>query len=128
MPLEDRQHATSGGSWEAMLGYSRAIRVGNVVHVSGTTADGATAGEQASKIFDIIEKALKDLDSSLEHVVRTRMYVTDIDNDWEAIGKVHAERVGAAKPACTMLQIAKFIAPEVKVEIEVEAIVPQSSL
>ncbi|GBG27220.1 RutC family protein C23G10.2 [Hondaea fermentalgiana] len=124
-----RQHVSSGGAWEAQVGYARAVRVGPTVHLSGTTAPGADARAQTEAIFEIAEKALAALGARLEDVVRTRMYVIDIEKDWPAIAEVHQARLGKTPPAATMVQVAKFIAPEVKVEIEMEAIIPgQSSL
>jgi len=112
----------SGAPWEEIVGYSRAIKVGNTIEVSGTTAPGADAYEQAVGIIKIAEKALEQLGASLDHVVRTRMYCTDITK-WEGIGKAHREFFGHTKPATSLVEVSKLIAPEILVEIEFTAIV-----
>jgi len=124
-----RKNISSGSPWEDTVGYSRAVRVGNMVEVAGTTAmDGDTLigqGDmyaQAAYIFKKIEKALHDAGASLSDVVRTRMFVTDISK-WEEAGKAHGEFFKEIKPVATMVEIAKLINDDLLIEIEVTAIV-----
>ncbi len=127
-----RQRISSGRPWESIVGYSRAVRVGNHVWVSGTSAtnqDGTThapgdAYAQAKRCFEIIEAALVEAGATLADVVRTRMLVTDISR-WEEFGRAHSERFDAVRPATTMVQVSQMglIDPEQLIEIEVEAIV-----
>ena len=119
----------SGSPWEDIVGYSRAVRVGNVIEVAGTTAmDGDTMvgkGDmyvQTKFVFGKIEKALKELGSSLNDVVRTRMFVTDI-SQWEAAGSAHAEFFKNIKPAATMLEVNRLINNGLLIEIEVTAVI-----
>lgn len=119
----------SGAPWEAQVGYSRAVRVGNVVQVAGTTAtvNGAVVGvndayEQTRVALAIIRAALEDAGARLEDVVRTRMFVTDIAR-WEEVGRAHGEVFGDIRPAATMVQVAALIDPAHLIEIEAEAIV-----
>ncbi len=122
-----RQRVSSGAPWEAKVGYSRAVRAGQNIFVTGTvgrTPDGAypnAAADQARQSLRIIEAALKALGSGLEDVVRTRIFVTDIA-EWQAIGAVHAEFFATTRPATTMVQVAKLIDDEAKIEIEADAI------
>lgn len=126
-----REHVSSGTRWETVVGYSRAVRVGSHVHVSGTTATGESgeivgAGDpyvQTVRILDNIERALKAVDAGLEHVVRTRIYVVNMDH-WEIIGRAHGERFGKVLPATSMVEVRRLILPEVLVEIEADAFVP----
>ena len=124
-----RQQTGSGSPWEDIVGYSRAVRVDNIIEVAGTTAmDGDTlVGEgdvyvQTKFIFQKIEKALQQLGSSLNDVVRTRMFVTNIA-DWEKVGKAHGEFFATIKPVATMVEVQRLINDELLIEIEVTAII-----
>ena len=125
----ERQRIGSGTEWESRVGYSRAVRVGDRVLVSGTTATdadgdvvGGTPAEQTRRALSNVERALEEAGASLADVVRTRLYVTDID-DWEAIGEVHGEFFGEVRPAATMVEVSGLIDPELVVEVECEAVV-----
>ena len=130
----ERQRIASGTPWESSVGYSRAVRVGNQVFVSGTTAsdqDGQTvsvgdAYGQTQFILRKIEAALKEAGAELSDVVRTRIFVTDISR-WEEIGKAHGEFFSAIRPAATMVEVTRLISPDHLVEIEADAVVNASS-
>lgn len=122
-----RQNISSGAKWEDIVGYSRAVRIGNVLEVSGTVAvnDQGVVGEgdfyqQTCFIIQKIEGVLKQAGFTLEDVVRTRTYVTDISH-WEEVGKAHGEFFGKIKPATSMIQVSAFIEPDYLVEMEVTA-------
>ncbi len=121
-----RQNISSGSPYETQVGYSRAVRVGNQVHVAGTCAQGDaldldTYG-QAKNAFGIIEKALNEAGAGLEDVVRTVMYLTNIAADNAAVGRAHGEVFGTIRPAATMIEVSKLVDPRMTVEIEVYAV------
>jgi len=124
-----RQLVESGTEWEAHVGYSRAVRAGDQIHVSGTTpvddegeVVGETPYEQTAAALEIVEGALDEVDAGLEDVVRTRMYVTDID-DYGAVGRAHGEFFGEVRPASTMVEVSRLVREAFHVETEATAVV-----
>ncbi|MXR41201.1 RidA family protein [Halobaculum sp. WSA2] len=126
----ERRRVSSGTEWERTVGYSRAVRVGDRVEVSGTTAtddDGEViapddAAEQTRRAIANVEAGLSEVDATLSDVVRTRLYVTDIDR-WEAVGRAHGEAFGEVRPATTMVEVSRLIDPDMLVEVEAVAVV-----
>lgn len=124
-----RRNFSSGATWEPIVGYSRAVRIGNTIEISGTCAvdkDGhpfatGDAYQQTKRILEIIKNAVEQLGGRMEDIVRTRIYVTDI-NQWESIGKAHGEIFGSIRPATTMVEVSKLISLEYQVEIEATAL------
>ena len=128
--LSDRSNYSSGTYWESIAGYSRAVRVGNIIEVAGTTAvdtEGQVVGagdisKQTDYIFNKIRNALNDAGSKMSDVIRTRMYLTDI-NDWETVARVHGDIFSDIKPVSTLVEVGGLIDEELLIEIEVSAVV-----
>jgi enamine deaminase RidA (YjgF/YER057c/UK114 family) len=125
----DRLKYSTGAKWESVVGYSRAVRIGDVIEISGTCAvnengdpTGGDAYDQTKKIIAIIEKAIEHLGGSIEDVIRTRIFVTDI-RQWQEIGRAHGETFHMIRPVTTMVEVSNLISPEYLVEIEATAIV-----
>jgi enamine deaminase RidA (YjgF/YER057c/UK114 family)/catechol 2,3-dioxygenase-like lactoylglutathione lyase family enzyme len=125
-----RTNISTGTKWEPLVGYSRLVRVGEQIYVTGTTAtlsEGGHVGDgdayvQACQVLRNIERALGQVGASLDHVVRTRMFVTNIQRDWEAVGRAHAEFLGSVRPATTMVEVSRLIEDWMLVEIEADAV------
>lgn len=126
--MQHRELYSSGAKWESIVGYSRAVRVGDRIYVTGTTATDETSSvvgvgdayAQTARCILNIEKALKHFDATLENVVRTRMFVTDISR-WEEYGRAHGEYFREIMPATTMVEVSKLIDPDMLIEIEADA-------
>lgn len=123
-----RTNISGESPYEPIIGFSRAVRVGNMVHLSGTGpvgADSDDAAGQTRRIFEIARQTLARAGTSFEHVVRTRMYLTHVE-DWEAVGGVHGEFFADIRPAATMVVVAKLLNPSWRIEIEMDAVIPDS--
>lgn len=123
-----RQNISGGSPYEPIIGFSRAVRVGNAVHLAGTGpvgADHQDAAAQTRRIFQIAEKALGEAGATLNDVIRTRLYLTHVE-DWETVGRVHGEYFRNIRPAATMVVVAKLLNPAWRVEIEMDAVVPDA--
>ena len=126
--MMQKQNISGSSPFEPIIGFSRAVRVGNAVHLSGTgpvDADDADVEAQTRRIFAIAAEALAKAGASFEDVVRTRMYLTHVE-DWEAVGRVHGEFFAEVRPAATMLVLAKLLNPSWRVEIEMDAVIPEA--
>ncbi|WP_433965087.1 RidA family protein [Tunturiibacter gelidiferens] len=122
-----RKNISGTSPFEPIIGFSRAVRIGNHVHVSGTGpvgADSADVTEQTDQCLTLIEAALKNAGSSIEHVYRTRMYLTRAE-DWEAVGRVHGKFFGLVRPAATMVIVAALLNPAWRIEIEADSFIPE---
>ncbi|WP_234816310.1 RidA family protein [Mycolicibacterium agri] len=124
--MSPRLNVSSGSEFEKVVGYSRAVRIGPHVAVSGTTAAGDTIADQTRNALRRIEIALAEAGASLTDVIRTRMFVTEISR-WREVGAVHAEVFGDIRPAATLVEVSALVSPELMVEIEADAYVPDKS-
>ncbi|HEX3942330.1 MAG TPA: RidA family protein [Acidobacteriaceae bacterium] len=125
-----RQKISGGSPYEPIIGFSRAIRDGRHIFVSGTGpvgADTADAATQASRIFDIIATALREAGAGLEHIVRTRVYLTHVE-DWEEVARIHGGLFGEIRPAATIVVVAKLLNPNWRLEIEADALLPKANV
>jgi enamine deaminase RidA (YjgF/YER057c/UK114 family) len=123
--MKTRQRIASPSVYEPLVGYSRAVRAGNIIAVAGTVADGADAYEQTKAAIVKIETALRETGARLDDVVRTRLFVTDIAAQWEQVGRAHREAFGNIMPVTSMLEISRLIQPHYLIEIEADAIVDE---
>jgi enamine deaminase RidA (YjgF/YER057c/UK114 family) len=124
-----RKNISGASPYEPIIGFSRAVRVGQTVHLSGTAPVGAEdldAAGQTRRIFEIAADALAQAGATLDHVVRTRIYLTRVE-DWEAVGRVHGEYFSPIRPAATMVVVAQLLNPAWRVEIEMDAVIPESA-
>ena len=124
-----RQNISGGSPFEPIIGFSRAVRVGNIVHLAGTGpvgADALDAEAQTRRVFAIAAEALAKAGASFSDVVRTRMYLTHVE-DWETVGRVHGEFFADIRPSATMVVVAKLLNPEWRIEIEMEAVIPEAT-
>jgi len=123
-----RTNISGGSPYEPIIGFSRAVRVGNTVHLAGTGpvgADNEDAAGQAKRTFEIAREALARAGARMEHVVRTRIFLTHVQ-DWEAIGRVHGEYFGEVRPAATMVVVAALLNPAWRIEMEMDAVIPDA--
>jgi enamine deaminase RidA (YjgF/YER057c/UK114 family) len=132
---ETRRHVSTGSPYEPKIGFSRAVREGQIIAISGTaplSPDGTTVGRgdpraQARRCFEIIRETLHKLGADLVHVIRTRVFLIHIE-DWEAVAKIHGEFFREVRPASTVVQVSRFIDPEWLIEVEADAVVPEDGL
>ncbi len=127
MTMTARKNIPGSSPYEPIIGFSRAVRIGNHVHVAGTGpvgCDDSDVADQADQCLTIIARALKEAGSSIEHVYRTRIYLTEA-SDWEAVGRVHGKFFSIIRPAATMVIVAALLNPDWKVEIEADAFIPE---
>ncbi len=122
--MSERKTVPAAGTWGPIIGYSRAVRVGQIVHVAGTTAPGADLAEQTRGAFETALDAIAELGATASDVVRTRMFLVDI-SQWEAAGRVHGELFGESRPVTTMVEVSNLIDGDLLIEVEVEAILPE---
>ena len=125
-----RQNIIGGSPYEPIIGFSRAVRVGTAVHLAGTGpvgSDNEDAAGQTRRVFAIAAEALAKAGASFEDVVRTRMYLTHVE-DWEVVGRVHGEFFGEIRPAATMVVVAALLNPAWRIEIEMDAVIPESQI